>query len=145
MTDDEVASFLDGRHTLNVATINHDGTIHLVAMWYAMLDGDCVFWTYNKSQKIKNLERDPNITGLIESGDTYEELRGVQLVGTGEIVTEWEELAPIGAEIVKRYFGPVEEDQIDPILRQSGAKRFGVRMKIDRIVSWDHSKLGGVY
>ncbi|HUW00950.1 MAG TPA: pyridoxamine 5'-phosphate oxidase family protein [Acidimicrobiales bacterium] len=145
MTDAEVAAYLDGVHTLNTATLNHDGSIHLVAMWYAMLDGDCVFWTYNKSQKILNLQRDDRITGLVETGDAYEELRGVELVGRGEVVTEWDEIAQIGAAVVKRYFGPIDDEQMEPILLQTGAKRYGVRMKIDKVVSWDHSKLGGTY
>ena len=58
MNDDEVRAFLDGRHVLNVATFNHDATIHLVAMWYGFLDGDIVFETFAKSQKVQNLRRD---------------------------------------------------------------------------------------
>src|SRR3546814_13871073 len=88
MTDEEVAEFLSGRHTMNVATANHDGTIHLVAMWYAVLDGDPVFWTFGKSQKIRNLERAPGITCLVESGEEYAELQGVELVGRGTVGRE---------------------------------------------------------
>ena len=70
---------------------------------------------------------------------------GVELVGRGEVVTEWDEIAQIGAAVVKRYFGPIDDEQMEPILLQTGAKRYGVRMKIDKVVSWDHSKLGGTY
>ena len=80
MTDEEVEQFLDGRHTMNVATIGPDGRIHLVAMWYGFLEGAPAFWTYGKSQKILNLRRDPRITALVEDGEQYEELRGVELV-----------------------------------------------------------------
>src|SRR3546814_18429078 len=83
MTDEEVAEFLSGRHTMNVATANHDGTIHLVAMWYAVLDGDPVFWTFGKSQKIRNLERAQGTTCLVESGEEYEDLRGGESGGRG--------------------------------------------------------------
>ncbi len=62
MTDDELEAFLNGRHTMNVATYNHDGTIHLVAMWYGFVDGDPAFWTYKTSQKIRNIERDPRVS-----------------------------------------------------------------------------------
>ena len=85
MTDAEVDAFLAGRHTMNVASFNHDGTIHLVAMWYAVLDGDPVFWTFGKSQKIRNLQRDPRITLLVETGEEYAELMGVELVGRAEV------------------------------------------------------------
>src|SRR4051812_11305138 len=86
MTDPEVDAFLQQRQTMNVATYNHDGSIHLVAMWYGFLDGKPAFETYQKSQKVANLRRDPRITVLLEDGDRYEDLRGVELVGTGEVL-----------------------------------------------------------
>jgi PPOX class probable F420-dependent enzyme len=144
MTDDEVREYLDGRHSLNVGTYNHDGTIHLVAMWYAMDDGDVVFWTYGKSQKILNIERDPRMTCLVETGDVYEELRGVELVGTGEVITDWDEIWKIGVAVSERYIMPVTEES-KPFIEAAGRKRYGVRMKVDKIVSWDHGKLGGTY
>ncbi|HEY9555592.1 MAG TPA: pyridoxamine 5'-phosphate oxidase family protein [Acidimicrobiales bacterium] len=144
MTDEEVAEFLSGRHTMNVATANHDGTIHLVAMWYAVLDGDPVFWTFGKSQKIRNLERAPGITCLVESGEEYAELRGVEIVGRGTVVRDHDEIMAIGEAVYARYFGEVT-DEIRPFVHQSGAKRLGVRISTDRIVSWDHRKLEGAY
>lgn len=144
MTDDEVASFLDGRHTVNIATLNHDGSIHLVAMWYAMDGADLTFWTYGKAQKIKNLERDARITCLVESGDAYEELRGVELVGTGEIVHDRAAIMSIGEAVSERYVGPVT-DETRPFIEATGAKRLGVRVRVERTVSWDHRKLVGTY
>src|SRR3546814_11822220 len=85
MTDEEVAEFLSGRHTMNVATANHDGTIHLVAMWYAVLDGDPVFWTFGKSQKIRNIERAPGITCQVERRAEYTELPGAGTEGRGPV------------------------------------------------------------
>ena len=95
MTPDEVREFLEGRHTLNVATHNHDGTVHLVAMWYGFLDGDIAFETYAKSQKVQNLRRDPRITVLVEDGDQYENLRGVEMVGRAEIVEDHETIMEV--------------------------------------------------
>lgn len=144
MTDEEVAAYLDGRHTMNVATLNHDGSIHLVAMWYAMDGPDPVFWTYRKAQKIKNLERDPRITCLVETGDVYEELKGVELAGRGEIITERDEIMPLGEKVAGRYTGPVT-DETRPFIHAAGEKRYAVRVRVERTVSWDHSKLGGAY
>src|ERR671918_1526962 len=104
MSDDEVAEFLQGRHTMNVATINHDGTIHLVAMWYGFVDRAPAFWTYGKSQKIRNLERNAQITCLIEAGEVYEELRAVELVGRAELVRDDRRMA-IGRSVYERYTG----------------------------------------
>ena len=144
MSDEEIDEFLAGRHTMNVATYNHDGTIHLVAMWYGFLDGAPVFWTYGKAQKIANLRRDPRITCLVESGDTYDQLKGVELVGTGEVLDDQETVQKIGADVYKRYFGEFNDAAAEGV-KASGLKRAGVRINVDRIVSWDHTKLGGTY
>lgn len=144
MTDDELGEFLNGRHTMNVATLNHDGTIHLVAMWYGMDGTSPVFWTYRKAQKIKNLERDPRITCLVETGDIYEELKGVELVGTAEIITDRDEIMELGEMVAARYTGPVTEES-RPFIQAVGEKRYAVRVIVDRTVSWDHSKLSGTY
>ncbi len=141
MSDAELTEFLNGRHTMNVATFNHDGTIHLVAMWYGFVDGDPAFWTYRSSQKIKNLQRDPRITCLVEDGDTYETLRGAELVGRAELITDWEALLPLGRSIAGRYNGAEPGPELDAFLKAYGAKRYGVRVRVDRVVSWDHTKL----
>jgi len=144
MTPDEMEAYLAGRHTMNVASFNHDGTIHLVAMWYAVLDGDPVYWTYGRSQKIKNLERDPRTTLLVETGEEYGELAGVELVGRAEILTERADIIAIGEAVYARYFGEVT-DETRPFIELTGAKRLGVRVHVDRAVSWDHRKLEGAY
>src|SRR4051812_28890536 len=89
MTDDEIAAYLESERVLNVATIGPTGHPHLVAMWYAMFDGQPAFWTFGKSQKILNLRRDPKMTGLVESGDSYDQLRGVELRGRGIVVEDY--------------------------------------------------------
>jgi PPOX class probable F420-dependent enzyme len=144
MSDSEIDAFLEGRHTMNVASFNHDGTIHLVAMWYAVVEGRPVFWTFGKSQKIRNLERDPRITLLVETGDEYAELTGVEMVGRGEVITDHDEIMAIGEAVYVRYFGEIN-DEIRPFVHASGAKRLGVRVTVDNVVSWDHRKLEGAY
>jgi PPOX class probable F420-dependent enzyme len=145
MSDAEVAEFLDGRHTMNVATHSPDGTIHLVAMWYGSLDGKPAFWTYRSSQKILNLKRDPRITCLVETGEDYAELKGVELVGTGAVVEDQETVLRIGEDVYRRYFGGDYNDAAAAGVAASGAKRFGVIIDVDKVVSWDHNKLGGTY
>lgn len=144
MTDDETREFLNGRHTMNVATVNHDGTIHLVAMWYGFVGDRPAFWTYGRSQKVRNLERNPQVTALVEAGQVYEELQGVELVGRAELVTDRDRLMAIGRSVFERYIG-AWSDEMQPYLDRTGAKRVGVVIEPDRIVSWDHRKLGGTY
>ena len=92
MSDEEVDDFLRGRHSMAVATLDADGRPHVVAMWYGFLDGAPAFETYRKSQKVVNLRRDPRMTCLVEEGNRYDELRGVELVSTGTIVDDPEAL-----------------------------------------------------
>ena len=141
LTPDELETFLQGRHTMNVATFNHDGTVHLVAMWYGFLEGAPAFHTYAKSQKILNLRRDPRITVLVEDGEAYDELRGAELVGTAEVVEERARVKEIGATTARRYFDPQSEDDVELIAEGVAEKRVGVRLEIERVVSWDHRKL----
>jgi PPOX class probable F420-dependent enzyme len=142
LTDQELETFLQGRHTMDVATFNHDGTIHLVAMWYGFLEGAPAFHTYGKSQKIQNLRRDPRITVLVEDGEAYDELRGAEMVGTGEVIEDLDRVKEIGATTARRYFDPQSEDHVQLIAEGVADKRVGVRIEIERIVSWDHRKLG---
>ena len=144
MTDDEVTSFLEEQRVLNVATVGPTGHPHLVAMWYVMLDGRPAFWTFAKSQKVMNIRRDPKTTALVEGGDTYQELRGVELVGTARLVDEYDEVRDIGVRVSTKYNGPPTEAAM-PFIEQQARKRIGVVIDVERVVSWDHTKLGGVY
>jgi PPOX class probable F420-dependent enzyme len=145
MSDDEVKTFLDGRHTMNVATIGKDGRPHLVAMWYGYApDGSLAWWTYGKSQKVLNLQRDPRITCLVETGETYDQLRGVELVGTGVILDDRESVMAVGRSVFERYTGPWSDAAEDGVA-MAGAKRVAVSIDVEHMVTWDHSKLGGTY
>jgi hypothetical protein len=143
MTPEEAHEFLHGWHTMNCATMKRDGTIHLVAMWYGFLEGCPALETKAKSQKVKNLRRDPRITCLIEEGDAYEELRGVELVGRAEIVEEPDRIFEIGVTLIERQSGRPFERTPEGIalVENLVRKRVGVKINIEKIVSWDHRKL----
>jgi PPOX class probable F420-dependent enzyme len=146
MTDEEVDAFLHGRRVMNVATHNHDGTIHLVAMWYGFTpDGRPAFETFSKSQKVQNLRRDPRITVLVESGDVYEELRGVELVGSAEVTEDQDVLQPIARNVVERYMEGVGPDDVEAVAAMMARNRSAIVINVERTVSWDHTKLGGTY
>ena len=143
MSDEEVDDFLHGRHSMAVATLGSDGRPHVVAMWYGFLDGVPAFETYRKSQKVVNLRRDPRMTCLIEDGDSYEKLRGVELIARGTVVDDDEALRTIARSLFERYetgFGP---DQGEEYINFMVAKRVAVRVDIDDVVSWDHGKIAG--
>jgi PPOX class probable F420-dependent enzyme len=106
MTDDEIAEFMERSRTATVATVSADGIPHLVAMWYAVVDGEVWFETKAKSQKAVNLRRNPTITVMIDDGQTYDTLRGVSIEGRGEIVDDPEMLLRLGIGVWERYTGP---------------------------------------
>ena len=58
MSDEEVAGFLEEQRVVICATNGPHGWPHLMPLWYVVRDGDVWAWTYAKSQKIRNLERD---------------------------------------------------------------------------------------
>ncbi len=144
MNDEEIRAFLEEQHTLQVATIDHDGWPHLIAMWYVLIDDQVVFWTYAKSQKIVNLRRDDRLTCLVETGERYDELRGVQIKGRAIISDDRETVQRIGEAIWERYTGPLNDTTRQMVTAQA-AKRVVISVKPVEIVSWDHRKLGGGY
>jgi PPOX class probable F420-dependent enzyme len=142
MSGQEVDEFLRGRHTMSLATINHDATVHLVAMWYGFLEGCVAIETKTKSQKVRNLRRDPRMTCMVEEGGRYEELRGVELVGTAEIVEAPDRMWEMGVNLFERYQGTYTEE-MRPFVEAMLHKRVVVKLHVDRVVSWDHRKLAG--
>ena len=144
MNDEEIQEFLQEQSTLQVATIGQNGYPHLVAMWYILVDHHLVFWTYAKSQKALNLQRDPRLTVLVEAGTRYEELRGVQIRGRADIINERETVQRYGELIFERYTGPLNE-QTHALVTAQAAKRIVVVVNPVAVTSWDHRKLGGVY
>ena len=140
MTEAEVDEFLHGRHTMSVATMNHDDTIHVVAMWYGFLEGCVAIETKTKSQKVRNLRRDPRMTCMVEAGESYEDLRGVELVGRTEIVEEPDRMWEMGVDLFGRYQGTYTEE-MRPFVEAMLHKRVVVKLLVDRVVSWDHRKL----
>ena len=142
MTDEEVTVFLSERRAMSMCTINHDGTIHAVAMWYGFLpDGRIAIETKAKSQKAVNVRANPTLTCLFEAGDAYEELRGVELVGKGEILEDEASLWAAGISVFERYYGTYTED-LKPFVEVMLHKRVIIALNVDRIVTWDHRKLG---
>lgn len=145
MTDAEVDTFLAGRHTMNIATKYADGRIHLVAMWYGFLDGNVAFATFAKSQKVLNLRRDPAITALVEDGDHYDQLMGVELIGQAELVEDDDRILQCGMSVARRYWGPETDEAATEIAAVLMRKRVVVVIHPDKVVSWDHRKLHGAY
>ena len=130
-----------GAIVATMATLGPDGMPHLVAMWYAVIDGQIWFETKAKSQKAVNLRRNGRISVLIESGHTYDTLKGVSFEGHAEIVDDADALWRVGVSIWERYTGPYTEE-MRPFVEIMLNKRVAVRVDVARTRSWDHRKLG---
>jgi general stress protein 26 len=146
MTEAEIEAYLTEQRILIVATNGPSGHPHVVAMWFALIDGKPAFWTFARSQKIVNIRRDAKITGLIESGDSYNELKGVEMTGSARLIEDRDQILEIGKAVALKYTGPaaLHADSL-PFIEAQVAKRLGVLIDVDRWVSWDHTKLAGVY
>ncbi len=141
MTDEEIHTFLHERRTMSMATIGPGDRIQVVAMWYGFVDGMIGFETKAKSQKVQNLRRDKRLTVMVEDGDTYDELRGVELSGWGEVIDDPDQLFQLGVSVFERYQGVAYSEEMKPYVDAMLHKRVLVKLHTDKVVSWDHHKL----
>lgn len=152
LTDDEVSAYLAEQQTVIVASNGHRGWPHLMPLWFVVRrtgpDGaeELWGWTFAKSQKTRNLERDPRATLQIEDGEEYHLLRGVMLETEVVIHRDIDVVAPLGIEIMGRYApGGDLPEEAKAMFRKQAEKRVGLQFVERRRTSWDHRKLGGVY
>jgi PPOX class probable F420-dependent enzyme len=144
MSDDEVRGFVAEQMVMQCATVGPRGLPHMVPLWYVPEGIELVGWTYAKSQKARNLERDPRATVGIEDGVQYHELRGVMFECDVEVERDAAQVEQNGLMLFERYAGELGPEIRDMVSSQA-PKRVGLRFIPSRVVSWDHRKLGGVY
>ena len=147
LTDAELADFLASHVKVQVAVNGHDGTPHLTTLFYVVDDGRIAFWTYARSQKIRNLERDPRIACLVEDGDDYAELRGASVTGRAEIVRDHDRILQIGSAVVTAMTRVESFEVLGDLGRmeveRQATKRVAVVVHPEKVASWDHRKMGG--
>src|SRR3712207_6234135 len=146
MTGEEVAAFLDAERVVVCATNGRDGFPHLMPLWYVVREGELWAWTFAKSQKVRNLERDPRATLQVEAGEAYDQLRGVMLRVETVLHRDPETIDGFVRELVARYAGPeaAREGMLEGFRRQI-PKRVALEFAERDRVTWDHRKLGGTY
>tara|TARA_B100000029_G_scaffold37578_2_gene35342 strand:- start:19532 stop:19999 length:468 start_codon:yes stop_codon:yes gene_type:complete len=145
MTEDELASFIEEQKSLQVSCIGADGWPHLTTLWFAVVDEKIVFETYTRSQKILNLQRNPNITVLLEDGVVYEKLRGVMIKGKALLDGIPENVERYAKAVMLRNQPEYGEEILSEAAKQMSLKRTAVIVEPQEIISWDHTKLGGTY
>ena len=145
MTDEEMWKFIEGCKSLQVATLNKNGSVQLTTLWFAIVDGAIIFETFTKSQKIVNLKRDPRIAVLVEDGTTYDQLRGVSINGRAELVEDPAQVERYAEAVVRKNNPEVPPEMVGQAAKAMAQKRTVVIVRPERIASWDHRKLGGTY
>lgn len=148
MSEAEIRDYLETSRTVILCSSGPDGVPHPMPMWYGLdEDGSVIMTTFAKSQKVRNLERDPRVSLLVEDGEVYEQLRGVVLYGKVELDRDTERVLDVLARVTARQGAAEGADPsaMRDALRGQARKRVAMRVRPDRIVSWDHRKLGGTY
>lgn len=143
MSDDEVAEFLQQCARVQLATINPDGTPHVVPMSYVMIDGRLTVWTDPGSRKVANLRRDGRVTCLVEDGVHFAEFRAVQFGGRGVVSDDPETSLRVGLALFERSNGDLD-DTMRATVAELAPTRVAVTIHPERVVSWDHRKLPAV-
>ena len=147
LSADEQRELLESERVVVVSTIGPRGWPHSMPMWYVLRDGEIWTWSYAKAQKVRNLDRDPRATLLVETGFEYTELRGVQIEAEAELVRDPERVLEFGKELTVRYTEGIDSVEGDPAaaLEAQAPKRVAIRFHPRRVATWDHRKLGGTY
>jgi nitroimidazol reductase NimA-like FMN-containing flavoprotein (pyridoxamine 5'-phosphate oxidase superfamily) len=149
MTEEEVMEYLEQESVLILGTSTSSGAPHLVPMGYIMVGVNPAVWSFPKSQKIMNLRRDPRVSALVHGGSSYGDFRGVEMVGAARLIEDFDEVLAIGMAMAARHRiaagDTIAESEEPEFVRAQAAKRVAVEIQVEQIVSWDHSKLGGVY
>ena len=147
LSPDEQLELLDRERVVIVSSHGPRGWPHSMPMWFVVRAGEIWVWTYAKSQKVRNLERDPRATLLVEAGHEYQELRGIQIEAEAEIIRDTERVLDFAKELTLRYADGIDElgDDAAAALEAQAPKRVAIRFMPVRTATWDHRKLGGTY
>jgi PPOX class probable F420-dependent enzyme len=141
MTEAELLAFLGEELTVIVSSFGPKGWPHSMPMWFVVREGEIWMWTYRTSQKVRNLERDPRATLLVETGDTYDQLRGVMIEADAELIDDFDAVQDLGRELGGRYAPGAEGPEAEAALAHQASKRVAIGFHPRRVVSWDHRKL----
>jgi PPOX class probable F420-dependent enzyme len=147
LSEEELLELLGSERVAIVSSNGPRGFPHSMPLWFVPRGGEVWIWTYAKSQKVRNLERDNRATVLIEAGHEYQELRGIQIEAEAEIIRDTERVFDFAKELTVRYADGLDEigDDAAAALQAQAPKRVAIRFEPVRTASWDHRKLGGGY
>jgi PPOX class probable F420-dependent enzyme len=147
LSEAEIRELLDEERVAVVSSLGTRGWPHSMPLWFVPRDGVVWIWTYAKSQKVRNLERDPRATVLVETGREYSELRGAMIESEAVIHRDFETVLGFAEELTVRYAQGISsvEGDAKAALEAQAPKRVAISFPVLRMATWDHRKLGGTY
>lgn len=147
LSEDELRQLLDEERIAVVSSLGPRGWPHSMPLWFVPREGEVWVWTYAKSQKVRNLERDPRATVLVEAGHDYSELRGAMIEAEAQIHRDRDTVLGFAEELTLRYGENISSlgDDARAALEAQAPKRVAIHFKPQRTATWDHRKLGGRY
>jgi PPOX class probable F420-dependent enzyme len=147
LSEAELEQLLGEERVVVVSSLGPRGWPHSMPLWYVPREGEIWIWTYAKSQKVRNLERDPRATVLVEAGHEYGELRGAMIEAEAELHRDFETVLGFAEELTLRYAEGISsvEGDAKAALEAQAPKRVAIRFRPRRTATWDHRKLGGTY
>ena len=145
--EEELLELLERERIAIVSSIGPRGWPHSMPLWFVPRQGEVWIWTYAKSQKVRNLERDARATVLVETGHSYEELRGAMVEAEAIIHRDFQTVLGFAEELAVRYGENISSLGADAraALEAQAPKRVAIRFRPQRTATWDHRKLGGTY
>ncbi len=147
LSDEDVRELLDEERVAVVSSLGPRGWPHSMPMWFLAREGEVWVWTYAKSQKVRNLDRDPRATVLVETGREYGELRGLMIEAEAAVHRDFETVIGFAEELTVRYAEGISSVEGDAraALEAQAPKRVAIQFRPVRTATWDHRKLGGTY
>ena len=147
MTEAETRAYLTAQERIILVTNGSDGMPHPVPMNFGLDDdGRIVMTSFRKGQKVRNLERDPRASLLVECGRQYHELKGVMAYCDAEIIDDPARVRDLIATIRGNESQAEERSGgVNQQIEAAIAKRVILRFTPYRMISWDHAKLGDRY
>lgn len=148
MTPEAIRVLLESPVAGVLSTLGPGGFPHSVGIFYLPVaqgdDMELRMWVYGKSQKARNVARDPRASLLVEQGEPYVDLRGVLVRGRAHLESGFDEVFELGRHIYERYFFPRTQVPLDdgPVanIEKQSEKRVNIVLRVESFASWDHSR-----
>ncbi len=136
LTSNEVQNLLSKRLIANLATLNDDGSIHLVPMWFLQVDNNICIPTSHNTRKYRNLKKRSYASVMIDKSRASLNLKGMLIMGQVELICG-QEAKQINHSIHLKYVKPEALSDIRVSSYLSEGDDVTVKIHMDRLITWN--------